>query len=95
MVPHSELAAGRSGSYYARVYPDPQEQRATLKLCRDADMEAAGLTAGLTEETIIHELLHLRLDPMSSLAEDAAFEIGLDCLAAELVRMARVERRKR
>ena len=95
LVPHRELSAGRDGSYYADVAPDPQHQRAVMRLCRAADLAAAGLEPGLAEETIVHELLHLRLDPMSALARDAAFEVGLDALAEELVRLARLERAKR
>lgn len=96
LIPHDELAAGRDGSYYAEVEPDPQHQRAIMRMCRAADMVMVGLNPDLAEETVVHELLHLRLDPMSSLARDAAFEVGLDALSEEFVRLARVERgRKR
>lgn len=95
LVRHAELAGDSKGSCYARVSPDPATQRAAIRLCRESDLAAAGLEPGLTEETIVHELLHLLLDPMSTLAGDAAFEIGLDRLAGELVRMARAERKRK
>ena len=83
------------GDYYADVQPDPQHQRATVRVLRQREMVARGMDPSLIEETLVHELLHLRLDPMSHLANDSTFEVGLDCLAAELVRMARVERKRR
>ena len=96
LVRHAELADGRpAGSYYADITPDPQHQCATMRICRRGDLAAAGLCHHLAEETIVHELLHLRLDPMSALSRDSGFEVGLDALAEELVRLARIERGRR
>ena len=96
IVPHKVLEDVHGpGTYHADVTPDPQHQRALIRVCRQQDADRLGLDPDALEETIVHELLHPRLDPMSHMANDSGFEIGLDALASELVRLARIERKRR
>lgn len=93
LAPHTVFEATHgAGTYCADVTPDPQHQLALMRVLCRKDMEKRGLSIDAIEETLVHELLHVRLDPMSHLSNDAAFEIGLDTLAEELVRLVRIER---
>jgi hypothetical protein len=94
IVPHQAIVDTHGpGTYCADVTPDPDHQNALMRVCRKCDMDKLGLNIDELESTIVHELLHIRLDPMSALAKDSGFEIGLNLVADELVRLARIERK--
>jgi hypothetical protein len=96
IVPHqSFIDTHGAGTYCADVTPDPDHQAALMRVCRKCDMDRLGLNIDELESTIVHELLHIRLDPMSALARDSGFEIGLNLVADELTRLARIERTKK
>lgn len=74
----------------------PEERRATVFLASEERHGALPV-----EETIVHELLHLRLDGHISLydpkaeAYDPQYEAGLNVIAKLLVRLRQNERKKK
>ena len=83
---------------YGRVLTAPERDAAGIVVFRCGDLAKAEEALGidlldgksfdqLYEETIIHELLHVRLDPREKLAGDSAFETGLDATAAALYKL--------
>lgn len=80
---------------YARIVMYTDRDGASIIMFRPNDLAVAERRLGidlrdgksldrLCEESLIHELLHIRLDPREKLATDAAFENGLDALASLL-----------
>jgi hypothetical protein len=65
----------------AHCDPDLGKHRANVRLSADVTKDAA-------EETIIHELLHILLDPNGRIADDAIFETGLDRAARAFVKLS-------
>ena len=55
---------------------DPDTHTATITICR----KAHGADSAI-RETLIHELLHVNLDPAQTLANDVIFETGLSRVA--------------
>jgi len=85
---------GDDGSFVCgRVWPDIDELTAQVYIAREADfdeetMESLSLCgksrAVALEQTVIHELLHVRLDPMNRMRDDSNFESGLNHTARAL-----------
>jgi len=84
-----EFRAKESEFLYGRVEPNPVNETAEILVFRERDLLKAqdelnlDLLCGKSidrvyEETVIHELLHVRLDPRERFAFDQAFETGLD-----------------
>ena len=72
-----DLDALTAQVYIARESEIDAETRASLSLCSKSKTAAM-------EQTIIHELLHVRLDPMNRMRDDSNFETGLNHTAKAL-----------
>lgn len=89
-----ELLADQGEFLFGRVWPDLDTLQATVKIVRPADLQAGVLDAldamscgnvdAAIEQTLIHELLHVRLDPSNQLGHDSNFESGLNHTARAL-----------
>ena len=73
---------------YGCCWPDPDKLQATVYIARQKDVTAEDVAAysapspdAFTEMTLIHELLHFRLDAGSILIRDSGFEAGLNRVA--------------
>lgn len=67
---------------------DLQNSRAIVRVARSYDLQKARPAENLPRlirRTVVHELLHVLLDPSQRISEDALFETGLDHLAAIIV----------
>ena len=88
-----ELGATDSEIYYGRIWPDLDSLTAQVFIIREQDidedvLEALTLchdsTKAVIEQTVIHELLHARMDPCSQMRGDSNFESGLNHTARAL-----------
>lgn len=61
---------------YGCAQPDPDAHTAVVTINREAHATDAAI-----RETLIHELLHVNLDPASTLMNDVVFETGLNRVA--------------
>jgi|WetSurMetagenome_2_1015567.scaffolds.fasta_scaffold137204_1 hypothetical protein len=84
-VPHAKLQTNADRNVYGHTEIDFYKHKATVLICNPEDM--ALFDPGLPiEATLIHELGHVLLDPSQRIADDALFELGLDRLAAALLK---------
>lgn len=68
---------------YGDTQPCPERHSAKVRICDPVDTpegEAA------VESTVVHELLHVLLDPRSVMAGDSSFETGLDLVSKALTK---------
>lgn len=88
-----ELGATDSEICYGRIWPDLDSLTAQVFIIREQDidedvLEALTLchdsTKAVIEQTVIHELLHARMDPCSQMRGDSNFESGLNHAARAL-----------
>jgi hypothetical protein len=71
--------------YYGESDVDLALHRAVIRICQPKEM--AMFDPGLPIEwTLLHEMGHILLDPTCRIADDALFELGLDRMAAALIR---------
>lgn len=93
-----DLRAGLNEFLYASVNITAPRHTAHILMFKWRDLVKAEQAFGISligkrtrerlyEEAIIHELLHVRLDPRERLAFDSAFETGLDVMASILYDM--------
>lgn len=68
---------------YGDTQPKPEKHSAKIRIC-DPLQTPEGEAA--VESTVVHELLHVLLDPRSVMAGDSSFETGLDLVARALTR---------
>lgn len=88
-----EELGGDDGAFICgRVWPDLDSLTAQVYIAYERDMDDDTLQSlslcrdrkAAMEQTIIHELLHVRLDPMNRMRDDSNFETGLNHIALAL-----------
>jgi len=93
-----DLRADKDEFLYATVLMNPVRHSARILVFKWRDIVRAETHLGVPliggespdviyEKAVIHELLHIRLDPRERVASDTAFETGLDILAELLCKM--------
>lgn len=89
-VPLAKLRQNRDPerNYYGLTAVDLPRHKALIHICSEEDMAAFDPSLPI-EETLVHELGHVLLDPSSRVAEDALFELGLDRMSKALMRAYR------
>ena len=83
-----EMGGTKERMIYGACWPDPDHLKATVCIAHQKDIaiddfEPYGVSTvdAFTELTLIHELLHFRLDAGSVLIRDSGFEAGLNRVA--------------
>jgi hypothetical protein len=87
-----EMGADERNGVCGRIWPDLDTLTARVQIIREQDIDAEMLEAlalcpdgrAVIEQTVIHELLHARLDPCSHVRDDDNFESGLNRIAYAL-----------
>jgi hypothetical protein len=70
--------------YYGESDIDLARHKAVVRICDPEEMAAFDPELPI-EETLLHELGHILLDPSSRIADDSLFELGLDRLSKALL----------
>lgn len=88
-----QLSDSAESVYYGKCYPDLDSMRAHIWIANERDLSDEAVAAlticpddrkVIIEQTVIHELLHVRLDPSMALKNDSNFESGLNHVARAL-----------
>jgi hypothetical protein len=87
-----EMGADERAGICGRIWPDLDTLTARVWIIREKDIDDEMLEAlalcpdrrAVIEQTVIHELLHARLDPCSHVRDDDNFESGLNRTAYAL-----------